>query len=220
MIKRDYILRMIDELARVITYAIGLTHTKDYEGGLKSLNQFFSDTFGWESDFVNAMPETYLLGMLKTGERLDVDATLVLAALLKAEADIYTAQGEPAKAYHRYVKALNFFLAARESGVPRALPDEWEQTEEVLEKLADYDLPPATMRRLWTYYRATKQHASAEDVLWNLLAATEFEQELVDEGIAFYEGLLAAGDEALDTGSLSRAEVEEALSELRATQAE
>jgi hypothetical protein len=215
MIKRDYILRMIDELARVITYAIGLTHTKDYEGGLKSLNQFFSDTFGWESDFVNSMPETYLLGMLKTGERLDVDATLVLAALLKAEADIYTAQGEPAKAYHRYVKALNFYLAARESGVPRALPDEWEQTEEVLEKLAEYDLPPATMRRLWAYYRATKQHASAEDVLWNLLAATEFEPELVAEGLTFYTDLMAEMEGGATATSLTRDEVEEALQELR-----
>ena len=215
MIKRDYILRMIDELARVITYAIGLTHTKDYEGGLKSLNQFFSDTFGWESDFVNSMPETYLLGMLKTGERLDVDATLVLAALLKAEADIYDAQGESAKAYHRYVKALNFYLAARESGVPRALPDEWEQTEEVLEKLTEYDLPPATMRRLWVYYQATERYADAEDVLWHILAETEFEPELVAEGIAFYEGLLDVNDEALDAGSLARAEVAEALRELR-----
>jgi hypothetical protein len=161
------------------------------------------------------MPETYLLGMLKTGERLDVDATLVLAALLKAEADIYAAQGEPAKAYHRYVKALNFYLATRESGVPRALPDEWEQTEEVLEKLADYDLPPATMRRLWVYYRATKQHASAEDVLWNLLAATEFEPELLAEGTAFYKGLLVEGDDKLQASSLSRAEIEEGLRELR-----
>jgi tetratricopeptide (TPR) repeat protein len=215
MIKRDYILRLVDQLVRVLTDAFGLTHTKDFEGGLQTLDQFLREVFGWNSEFVNAMPDDYLVGMLKTGERLDVDQVMVLAVLLKSEGDIYAAQGETAKAYHRHLKALNLFLAARASGVPRAVPDEWDQTEEVIEKLAEYELPPATMRRLWRYFQKMGQYTKAEDMLWTLLSATEFDPEVAEEGVRFYEELLTWDDTALGAASLSRAELAEGLEALK-----
>ncbi len=214
MIKRDYVLRLIEELAHTLHYALGLASTKEYEKGLEALDRAFGDFFGWDSNFVNAMPESYLLGMLTTANRLDVDKVTVLAVLLKAEGDILAERGEAEKAFHRYLRALRFSLAVSESGTPRALPEEFDRVEGLVEALAGYQLPPETQHRLWHYYGRTGQFARAEDTFWKLLAQSEADATLISEGIGFYEALLGNGDEVLAAGGLPRDEVEEALREL------
>jgi hypothetical protein len=214
MLKQDYILRQIEQLIRVLTDSIGLTRTHDYQGGLKTLDGAFKDFFGWDSNLVNAMPEEYLIGMLKHGGILDGDRAGFMAVLLKAEGDIYEAMEEPAKAYHRQLRALHLFLTIFEHGIRTSLPEELNQTGAVLEKLAAYQLPTETRHRLWRYFTETGQYAKAEDTLFDLLGDPGAEPELLRQGIASYRTLLTKDDEELRRGALTRDEVAETLREL------
>lgn len=217
MIKRDYILRMIEQVARTIHQALGLVRGGDYEAGLRVLDEAFESLFGWSSQFVNTMPEEYLEGMLRTGERPDLDQMALLAVLLRTEGDLYAEMDEPNKAYHRHLRALHLFLTVHESDGKPTLPDEWDQTKELIDTLAEYELPKPTMHRLWAYFRDTGQWAEAEDTLWRLLERADDEAEhaqLTEQGRAFYRTLLQQPDTILAAGGLPRAEVEDALREL------
>jgi hypothetical protein len=214
VLKQDYILRQIELLIRVLTDSIGLTRTHDYKGGLKTLDGAFKDFFGWDSNLVNAMPEEYLIGMLKHGGVLDGDRAGFMAVLLKAEGDIYEAMEAPAKAYHRHLRALHLLLAIFEHGSRTSLPEELNQTDAVLEKLVGYQLPTDTRQRLWRHFSETGQYAKAEDTLFDLLGDPEAEPELLQQGIASYHALLARDDEELKRGALTREEVAETLREL------
>jgi predicted transcriptional regulator len=59
------------------------------------------------------------------------------------------------------------------------------------------------------------QYTKAEDMLWTLLSATEFDPEVAEEGVRFYEELLTWDDTALGAASLSRAELAEGLEALK-----
>ncbi|MDQ4076328.1 MAG: DUF6483 family protein [Chloroflexota bacterium] len=214
MIKQDYILRLIEQLVQTLYYSLGLTKSKDFSKALEVLDRAFTDFFGWDSNFVNSVPEEYLVEMLKNGGRLDVDNITVLAVLLKAEGDIYAAMDESAKAYHRHLRALHLFLTVSESNSPTLLPAEFKQIEEVLEVLAAYHLPSGTLHRLWKYHLANGDYARAEDMLWELLDTTGYQKELLAAGINFYRELLARSDEELAAGHLPRTEIQEGLAEL------
>jgi hypothetical protein len=216
MLKQDYILRQIEQLIRVLTDSIGLTRSKDYAGGLRTLDNAFKDFFGWDSNLINAIPEAYLVGMLKHGGVLDGDRAAFMAVLLKAEGDIFEAMEEHAKAHHRHLRALHLYLAIFEHGIRTSLPEELDQSDAILDQVSDYELPTETRHRLWRYFGVRGQYAKAEDTLFDLLDEPEVDPSLLQQGIAFYRSLLTRSDEALEEGSLTRHEVADTVRELEA----
>ncbi len=214
MQKQDYVMRMIEQLVRALTDTLGLTQTKDYDGGLATLDRAFQDFFGWNSNFINSMPEAYLIEMMRKGETTDVDGLTVMASLLKAEAEIYEATGQPTRAYHRFLRALHISLTVSESGARREVSDEWDETESLIQALAPYELPAETTRRLWKYHAAQGAYARAEDTFFTLLEQEERAPDIAAEGARFFRALLERSDDALQRGDLPRAEVEETLAEL------
>jgi hypothetical protein len=213
VLKQDYVLRLIEQLVRAVHHALGLRNEGRPEEALEAIDNAFSDLFGWDSNFANAMPEEYLIGMMRNGERVDANRLIVLAALLKAEGDIHEGLNAPEKAYHRHLRALHFILAAHESDVPLEIPEEYTRVDEAVASLDAYELPRETLHRLWHHYTAQGQYADAEDTLWRLMEPED--AALVEEAIVFYRGLLQKSDEALSEGGLPREEIEDALRELR-----
>ncbi len=216
MIRQDYIMRMIEQLLRVLTEATALKKATKYEEALLALDQALKELSGFEAKFINALPDESLITMLKVGDALDADKCIIIADLLEAEGDILAAQAQFTESYYRHLKALNLFLAAFLSRTQTNLPHHLAQIPVVVEKLAAYELPLATRRRLWPYYEGVGRYAEAEDVLYELFEAEPESKELVSQGIAFYRRLLQKGDQELITGNLPRAEIEEGLAELLA----
>ncbi len=214
MLHRDYFMRQMEQAIRLMQMAFGLIKLQDYPEAFEMIDDGFQRFFGVNSLFINAMPIEYLLSMLTQGELLDADGCLLMARLLKAEGEVYEASGDDERCYHRYVRALRLVLEASESQRRHNSPAEWADVDELVQKLAHFELPIETQERLFAYYYAKGRYAEAEDLFWQWVEAGEFDQHIVDTGREFYNALLRLSDDALLAGGLPRSEVRAGLEEI------
>jgi tetratricopeptide (TPR) repeat protein len=219
MMQKDYILRMIQQLSRVLIHILHLREIKDYDGALTYIDDVFKQALGFSSDLINSVADETLLAMLTSFDVLDIEKCFLVANLLKVEGDIYIDQGDFDTSYYRYSRSLYLFLAILSSDSSINDPDIFLQVEGLLDKLEDYELPVEIKIQLFQYFERTGRYSRAEDVLFELLEADDQENEpessLVDQGIAFYERLLRKTDTELVAGNFSWEEAREGLAQLK-----
>jgi hypothetical protein len=215
MINKDYILRMAERMGRALAIVLGLRQANRYEEALIYIDDLFLQTAGLTSSFINSVPEQTLLQMLSPLGELNIDKCLWVAALLKAEGEIYEEQGHMHESYYRYVKSLRLFLEVQLHERTLITSHFYVDTEELLHKLEEYELPNSIKSKLFPYYELVGRYAKAEDTLFDLLETDHADRELVQEGIAFYQRLQGKSDFDLKAGNLSRDEVQEGLAQLK-----
>ncbi len=155
MTQKDYILRIAEDVGRVLAQIIYHKEIHDYQGSLSLIDELFKQTVGASSGFIHAISEETLLAMLTLLGVLNIEKALLIATLLKAEGDIYEDQGNPETAYDSYLKSLNLFLEIllcddnlHDSRVS-------SEVEDLLGKLEAYELPLNTRRLLFKLYVCT-----------------------------------------------------------------
>ncbi len=215
MINKDYILRMAEQVGRCLAIILGLRQANRHEEALLYIDELFLQAVGMTSSFINSVTEEMLLHMLSPLEKLDLNKCLWVAALLKAEGEIYEDQGNEKESYYRYLRSLRLFLEAQLHERTLSASDFTVETEEVLQKLQEYELPDTIKSRLFSYYELTSRYAKAEDTLFELLETHHADPEILQQGIAFYLRLQVKSDSDLEAGELSRDEVKEGLAELK-----
>src|SRR6266571_4710669 len=89
MMQKDYILRMIQQLSRVLIQILHLREIKDYEGALTYIDDVFKQALGFSSDLITSVPDETLLAMFTSFDVLDIEKCFLVANLLKAERDIF-----------------------------------------------------------------------------------------------------------------------------------
>lgn len=221
MIQKDYILRIMAELATVLTAILGLRQTKQYQGALDFINEVFKQTLGFGSDLINSVPDETLLAMLTSFNTLDIEKCLLVATLLNAEGDIYLDQNDFDTSYYRYLKSLYLFLEVLLSDSGINDPDISSQIEELLDKLEEYELPIKIKTSLFRYYERTGRYAQAEDTLFEVIEADHNDNDdetMLEQGIAFYKRLLKKKDTDLTAGNFSREKAQVGLTLLQTMQ--
>ena len=83
MMQKDYILRMIQQLSKVLIHILHLREIKDYEGALTYIDDVFKQALGFSSDLINSVPDETLLAMLTSFDVLDIEKCFLTANLLK-----------------------------------------------------------------------------------------------------------------------------------------
>jgi len=212
MYEKDYLLRIAQSAARVIAQVIYRRKIEDYQGSLSLIDEQFRQTLGMGLGFIHSVPEETLLSLLTSLGMLDTEKCWLTATLLKAEGDIYSAQGDPNEAYYSYLKSLDLFLIVL---LDAHNIDSFPEVEGLLNELEAYDLPQKTNEMVFRYYEKTGRYAQAEDVLFEMLETDPLDSNLFARGVAFYERLKRKSAADLEAGNLSRDEVEEGLARLR-----
>ena len=226
MAQRDYILRMFEEMSRVIAQIVYQREIKDYQATHDLIDEQLKQTVGMGSGFLHSLPDETLLSMLTTLGTLNIEKCWLIAMLLKTEGDLYAEELDENKSYYSYLKACNLFLEALYNQNQHRDIEKIAEIEDLLKKLEDYELPLRTMQLLFWYFEYTKRYAQAEDMLFTLLEAEPDENlegvesiESVDEmrskGEAFYTHLLGKSDAELAHGNFSRTEIKDGLAHLR-----
>lgn len=121
--RRDYILRIIDEVSRLLARVIFKHRSGDNREALETVVQACERLFGLEADkLFQFTPEQHFL-MLSEGELPEIarDKILVYAALNAEAGKIYTQRGNAAMGRASLVNALRLTLRAKacESGISR-----------------------------------------------------------------------------------------------------
>ena len=215
MINKDYILRIAERLGRELAIILGLRQRDKQEEALIYIDDLLLNTVGLTSRFLNSLSEEALLQVLSPLGTLNINSCLWIAAMLKVEGEIYAEREQESEAYYRSLKSLHLYLAAlaQEPGIMQS--DIPGQIKELLKTLAAYELPDATQRLLFRYYEYSGQYARAEDTLFGLLETPPLDEELYEQGVAFYQRLQYKNSQDLVAGNFSHEEAEEGLNALQ-----
>jgi tetratricopeptide (TPR) repeat protein len=215
MYEKDYLLRIAQTAARVVAQVIYGGKIEDFQGSLSLIDEQFRQTLGMGLGFIHSVPEETLLSLLTSLGTLNTEKCWLTATLLKAEGDVYSAQGDTDEAYYSYLKSLDLFLIVLLDAHNISNPDDFPDVEALLSELDAYDLPEETNQMIFRYYEKTGRYARAEDVLFEMLETHPAESDLFTSGAAFYERLKRKSPADLAAGNLARDEVEEGLARLR-----
>lgn len=222
MAQRDYILRMFEEMSRVLAQIIYHQQIKDYAAAHDLLDEQLKQTLGMSSDFLHSLSDETLLAMLTTLDTLNVEKCWLVATLLKAEGDLFADEKDEDRSYYSYLKACNLFLEALHEQHLNKEIEPVPEIEELYEKLNEYELPLRTQQLFFWYFEYTGKYNQAVDLLFEVLESASTDEsenieeleEILKEGEAFYTRLLGKSDASLEIAHLSRDEISEGVTRL------
>src|SRR5437899_8860350 len=112
MIRRDYILRMIEECVQRLARIAALKRSQQWDEAATTLDAEFQRLVGAGAQAVARLSETELLVRLMEGEPTQAvrHKTLVITTLLKEAGDVAAAQNQPDERRACYLKALHLLL--------------------------------------------------------------------------------------------------------------
>ncbi len=169
MIRSDYILKMIAQLAVALRQVLKLRASKRDDDALREIDLTLQKLCGLNSHLVNALSEDSLAQTLRAGAALDIGKALVIAEMLHEEANILADRGDEEGSVGRYRKALRLYTEALLEREEVQLPDYRPRVDAVAEALEEFVLPVDLADRLIRYYEKQGDFAAAGDVVGLLL---------------------------------------------------
>jgi hypothetical protein len=215
--QRDYILRLVSQLAKTLGTVISLKKAKRFDEAELAVAGAAKNLVGLDLETLLALPVDQIVTLFSPGGSLDAGKCLVVAELLVEHGEIRGLRGDEETAYGARIRALSLLLevSGRESLERIPEPERYlARIESLTTALSNYPLVPAVQLKLVLHHERQGAFADAEDVLFELVDAGD--EDAVAFGIGLYQRLLAKSDAELERGKLPREEVEDALSQLRA----
>lgn len=216
MIKRDYLMTMIEQMVKVLAELLFFKKAGKHEEALELINHAGRLFFGFDVEGLVWLDDEQFLNFLRGGTgTMDPGKCAVLSILLNERASILDEKGIDDLATACRMKALIARLELHRCGITENLPESIPAVEAIVEALEDYELPPQVRLGLFEYYESARAFARAEDELFGLLETEGESRELVQRGIEFYQRCLEQEDAWLVAGNLPREEVMEGLAAMK-----
>jgi hypothetical protein len=212
MLRKDYIMRLIEQLGVAMARIIALKNNNQAHEALKEIEQACEKYLGLDPRVIEAASGEALLGLMSMGGKFDPRRAVLLGELLKEEGELYEMESMAERSYWGYTRSLWLFLESMNSDPAVRTPENLEDTRFVLGKLARYELSPELKSRLFCYYEWNGEFDKAEDMLFDLLDRDR--HAWVERGMQFYARLGAKPDAELARGGLPREELELGMKEL------
>jgi len=217
MIRRDYIVRMIEVMARALADIRALRQGGQAEAAWLMVDEECKKFAAMGVKGILFLSETELLARVAEGQFAQTVhlRTLAVVTLLREAAEIADAEGRTEEARVIFLKALHLLLGVLSQDDPAGFPEFVPGVEAIVTALQDRPLPVETQSMLMHHYETTGQFAKAEDALYAMLEQTGNDEEVLGFGRIFYERILRRSDASLVQGNLPRSEAEQGLAELR-----
>ena len=152
MIRRDYLMRLIEQFAEALSKLLKLKESKNYEEALSLVGQTYEKLLGFDSLFVNSFSTDDLISIIATDGVPDVNKCIIIATLLKEEGEVYEAQNQKNISRMRFLKSLDIFLRGLLSEGEIKMDISPYEVEKIVEKLGKKNLTPEIKKRLSKYY--------------------------------------------------------------------
>jgi hypothetical protein len=220
MIRRDYILRMLEDFFEVLSRIRALQKSERWGEACLAADKEFQQLVGAGPQAIVHLSETELLARLIKGEPSQAvrEKTLMLATLLKEAGDISCGQTRDAEGRSFYLKGLHLLLGILEREQVFDFPEFVPRVDAFLQVLSDAPLPITTQGMLMQHFERIGEFAKAEDVLFSMIEAQPGNLALLSFGVAFYQRLLGKSNDVLQAGNLPRVELESGLAHILALQ--
>ncbi|HEX2865912.1 MAG TPA: DUF6483 family protein [Ignavibacteriales bacterium] len=215
MFKRDYILRLIEQLTQVLNKVLFSKEAGNLNEAKETIRQAYPNMLGLDPGMIRSMSDVEVINFLKITGSTQYERCLIIAELLKEEASVDELIGgdeASEEAALAYFDSLSLFLEALinkdELMTDRFIND----MQMVLEKVSGFELPPEIAEKLFRFYEISGRYADAEDILFEL---TESGNPLyLKTAEEFYLRLMEKPDNELLEGNLPKEEVREGLNRI------
>lgn len=216
MIRQDYILRMIQQLAQAVARLTAKVRTEETAVVHAELHEALKDLTGLDFDVLDSLPLAAVLQVLEADNEPNPARILAIAECSFLRARLADAADQNETALRARVMALTLYLETFNLFRHEALAEAENRAEHLLIDLETVDLPRDTILRLFRYRSSTGRFAEAENALFDLVERGLANTAVIDEGRAFYERLIEFEDTQLAAGGLPRDEVLDGMAELEA----
>ena len=173
MIRRDYIVRMIEEMGRALAQIRALRQGGKTELAWQAVDAECEKLTSLGVKGILFLSDTELLARVTEGQLAQTVhlRTLAVVTLLREAAIIAAAENRHDEAHAINLKALHLLLEVLSHEDPLEFPEFVPKVEELVIALADAPLPLQTQTMLMRHYEGTGQYAKAEDALFSILDA-------------------------------------------------
>ena len=202
MIRRDYFIKLIQELSAVLLRIVSLKARREYAAALHEIDCALEKYLSLKSTEATAENLDQVLSLCGREEGPVSERLNLLAEIFVEKANILMAQEDREASRHAALLALGLYLEAVQSGTVSL--DLLKKIDDLLASISEAPLPTPILSRLGRYLEDRGLYAKAEDVLCELV---ERDPLFIARGIEFYERLLQKSDEDLAAGNLPRDEV-------------
>ncbi|AKG36360.1 DUF6483 family protein [Paenibacillus durus] len=204
MFRRDYIVRMIEDMTAMIAKVFDLKQQRKTTEALWEVDELLNKHFRLNSRLLNSLSVEDIIEIFRLGGGIEVDKLQGMARLLYEEGSIYAAADQIPEALPRMMKALHLYLYAALHGADRELLGLPEEIDDCLKNVEAYRLPAKTERLLMSYMESIGRYGKAEDSLYRL---KEQGEPVAKEGEELYDRLLDKDPAELERGNLPLEEV-------------
>jgi hypothetical protein len=213
MLESDYLMRLVEQLAKALSKILFLKEEKKYDDALEEIRQAGKLLIGVDLNMLNYISDADLLALFKPDELMNSGKFIVLAELLNKEGEINSETGKVNESFRCFIKALVLYCEAIKFKDVLKPEDYFEKIDKVILHLSDYDLSWNAKNSLINYYEISGKYSKAEDLIFEL--AEGGDAQILSSGLSFYNRLLLKTDEEIEKGNLSREEIENAINELK-----
>lgn len=208
MFRRDYIVRMIEDMTGMIAKVFVLKQERKTTEALWEVDELMNRHFRLNSRLMNSLSVEDIIEMFRLGGAVEADKLHGMARLLYEEGGIHLAAGNRTEALPRLMKSLHLYLYAALNGADRDILNLPDEIGECLAAVENYRLPPKTERLLMRYMESAGAYGKAEDSLYRLREQGEY---VSVEGEELYRRLLEKDPGELERGNLPLEEVRQGL---------
>lgn len=213
MFKDDYIMKIVRQAGMVFARAVKSVREDNLDEAREIAEAAAEEFVGIGLYEAERSSAENLAARVSTREQGGIGELLMLADLLRANAIIYEHEENEEAAFRARLLALQIRLKlAIGFDLSNAHLD--NTVSDLSAQLEEYVLPTPTVHQLFVYFEKTQQYDEAEEILWELIDDHIAEQDMVQEGLAFYERLLQKTDSELRVGNMERDEVQDGFDEL------
>ena len=216
MIRRDYFLRVVQEMTQTLARVLFLKQREEYSQAMQEIGAALRKLRDAPADDAKELSLEEWLELCRRHEDAASGLVIGLADLLREQGELFALKSRDAEAHHVRAVALGLYLEALLHGETFISEELLLKVEGLIDDCDAQPKPAALWERLLGYYEAKGGFGAAEDVLFDWRDSGE--SGASEAGEAFYERLRSKSDAELEQGGLPRAEVEEGRRDLLARQ--
>lgn len=213
MIKNDYSKKIGERFNSLLNKINELKLSN--KNTLPEIDNGFKEFLGISSGFANSISKIDLIKLLRTNSIPDGNKLTIAAKLLTEEGKLSEENNDIESAYYKYEKAFTLIFIVFDSELECNIINYREIADEIAELLSEYELGEETVFKIYKYYRLTGNYAEAENHIFQLIAEEEDKEKYKAEVCKFYEALLEKSDSEIESGNLTREEIQNSLKEIK-----
>lgn len=217
MIEQDYIMRMIDQLIKVLAKIFFNKEIGDYPAALKEIDSALTGITGLDYNFLSSLTDQDIISLIKISEDNEMTGMkcFVMGKLLKERAGAREMGNNiNTEIHNEYEKALSLYLEGilSNKNIVNLFSDYFTDIETIVDKINNEDLRPEIRFKLFKFYELAGKYDKTENELFLLKKIRYIDIE--NEALNFYKRLETLTEEELRKGNFSKEEVKQGLDEL------